>query len=189
MSAAENYYYLVASLPLLRLGDPIPFTVGAFLELCQGQIDDRHLAHLATVSLVPGEVACGAADRRWQQWETWLRNQLVRFRAGKSDRQPEAWLRDEEDVFPGSRRQVEEALANGEPLARERALDRLRWAFLDDCEVGHTFDFDTLVVYFLKLQLASRWSKLDAEAGGARLDKLIEMAVDQARAKRQVHEE
>ncbi|OPZ27110.1 MAG: hypothetical protein BWZ02_01767 [Lentisphaerae bacterium ADurb.BinA184] len=183
----DNHYFLVSSLPLVRLGSAPPFTPEAFDALCRPHLTSAQAAGLEAVSLLPNGRPCCDADRRWQAWETYLRNLLARARAARAGEHPQEHLRHEDDVFPAVRRQVEDALTAANPAARERALDELRWRRLDDCGAPpHQFDFDALVVYRLRLLLAARWAAPRPADGRERLDRLARRAVEQARAARRV---
>ena len=56
---------------------------------------------------------------------------------------------------------------------REHQLDELRWAWLDDNSVFNYFTVERLFVFLQKLDILSRWSKLDSETGMQRYNELI----------------
>jgi hypothetical protein len=181
---SAQYYYQVSALPMLRFGEASPLTVEAFLAFCQGQLPAAVTAELTRVSLVPDGRPCCAVERRWQTWEVYLRNLLVRFRASRLGRDDAAWIRPEGDVFPGDGRRVEEILSLPDPLQRERELDRLRWQRLDDLAVEHPFDLGALVLYKLRLLLVSHWAGRTAAAGGPVYEALVTAGREQASASR-----
>ena len=45
-----QYYYLVASLPLLLFGDPPPFSSRAWLDMCREQVAEGDHALLSRIS-------------------------------------------------------------------------------------------------------------------------------------------
>ena len=45
-----------------------------------------------------------------------------------------------------------------DPLEREKALDRARWAFLDGFEWSHAFNFEALCIYRCKLMILEKWA-------------------------------
>ncbi len=185
------YYYLVSSLPMLRLEEAPAWNSAAFLDACRGHLEPGRLAALAASDLVPAAAeapSCCAAESRWRAWETWLRNSLADARAAGRSGEQGSWKRPETDVFPGLRRQLEEALNAANPLLREQALDRLRWQFLDALKVGCEFAFDALFVYRLQLLLAEKWAAVDAAAGGKRLQELVAAATARAQEKRRTVE-
>jgi len=178
---SSQWYYLVSTLSGLRFGDPPPFDSDAYIALCRSHLSPEQFEALATVSLVPGRhEPCCAAEASWQQWETFVRNVLISVRAQRLNMSADKWLRPEKDVFPGIRRRVEEACDQSDPAARERAIDRLRWAFLDGLTVGSEFKFDALVVYRLRLLLTEKWAPREptraAQSVAAETERLTEQA-------------
>lgn len=57
---------------------------------------------------------------------------------------------------------------------REHQLDELRWAWLDDNSVFNYFTVERLFVFLQKLDIISRWSKLDSETGMQRYKELVD---------------
>jgi len=181
---AAQFYYQVSALPMVRFGEAAPLTPEAFLDFCHSQIPAAVVAELSRVSLEPDGQPCCEVERRWQAWEVCLRNGLVRLRAAQLGRDGGPWLRPEEEVFPGDRRRLEEAMASADPLARERELDHLRWQRLDDLAVEHDFDLAALVLYKLRLLLATRWTSRTAAAGRPSYEGLVAAGTEQAASRR-----
>lgn len=50
-------------------------------------------------------------------------------------------------------------------LERERKIDLLRWNWLEEKGFFHYFDVEHIFVYLVRLQLLSRWVKLEKESG------------------------
>lgn len=48
---------------------------------------------------------------------------------------------------------------------RERAIDVLRWRFLDEVTFARVFEIDNVLAYYLRLGIIERWQRLDAETG------------------------
>ncbi|MCK5805453.1 MAG: DUF2764 family protein [Lentisphaeria bacterium] len=182
---SQQYYYLVSSLPLVQLGERPTLSSEQFLEMCVGEVSEEELATLREMELVPrGGEGGSVVESAWSEWDTCIRNELVRHRAGELGVDVEGHMRDENDVFPTDRKQLEEVLAMGDPAARERALDDLRWRRLDDLETGHPFDFGALVLFRLRLLLAEKWAEQDRERGVRNLGRLIEDGLQQAGERR-----
>jgi len=182
-----EYYFLISSLPLLRLDELPPLSDMAFLELCQGQLSPTAVTALAHAALVPQDTAATPIERRWYEWETWLRNHLVRARASRSGADADAYFRNEADVFPGAQRLVDEALAAKTPAVRERMLDDLRWQRLNDLSSGHIFDFAALVLYRLRLLLVEKQHAMQHDAALSVVDSAVEhLLTAAAKARTQV---
>lgn len=179
-----EYYYLVSSLPMLQLGSAPALSVDAFLAACRAALPPDSYAALAAVSLEPSAAACCPAHGEWLVWEVFLRNALVRLRAAALQMAADEWLRPEPEVFPADRRRLEEIARMSDVAARERALDDLRWQRLDAVILGREFRFDALVVYKLRLLLATRWAQRSDELGGGHLTGLVEAGVGAAEKQR-----
>lgn len=50
-------------------------------------------------------------------------------------------------------------------LARERAIDLMRWEFLDEYNTFKYFSLEVLLAYYIKLSIIERWLKLDKATG------------------------
>lgn len=68
---------------------------------------------------------------------------------------------------------VQRMSENDKLQEREHQLDELRWAWLDDNSVFNYFTVERLYVFLQKLEIISRWSKLDVEQGMQRYNELI----------------
>ncbi len=161
-----QYYYLVASLPMLRSDDPPPLPSPAFLELCREQAAAADHALLTRISLAALEFLPGdpAVWKEYASWETALRDELAVLRGQQLGLDPAPFLR----VAPfvaGLTALAREALGAGTPGEVEAALDRRRWSRLDELEAGTQFGLGRLVVYRLKLLLLERRQRFQPEPG------------------------
>lgn len=59
-------------------------------------------------------------------------------------------------------------------LEREQGIDKLRWKMLDQMTVFEYFSIERVMAFFLKLQIAERWYRLDPETGKQMFDELLE---------------
>ena len=50
-------------------------------------------------------------------------------------------------------------------LARERAIDLMRWDYLDEYNTFNYFSLEVLLAYYIKLGIIERWLKLDKATG------------------------
>ena len=181
---AAQYYYQVSTLPMLRLGEPARLSLEAFTGFCSRQLPAAVATALERLGLEPDGQPCCEVERRWQVWETYARNCLVRLRALRLGLDAAHFVRPVADAFPVDRRRLEEVLSDPDPLQRERELDRLRWQRLDDLAVGHEFDLEALVLYKLRLLLVSKWGVRTAAAGRRLHERLVATGVEQAVARR-----
>ena len=169
-----KYYYLVASLPTLVLGEPVPFGGEALLERAGNFLPAKELEELRRV--VGGRVREGvsAFSRRWSAADAQLRNAAVRVRAGKRGVEPKEWLREHEGFDTYIEKAVADAYAKPDPLERELALDRHRWQMLDEMVLTDPFGFPAVLAWALKLGIAARWAALGDDAGRKNVANVLE---------------
>ncbi|MCF7913892.1 MAG: DUF2764 domain-containing protein [Spirochaetaceae bacterium] len=169
----RQYYYVIATLPLLQFEDKPPLTLDELYYSCRGNIDADDLALLETVSLEPGAAQGNELLEKWYTWETSLRNELVKLRSQKIGVESEKYRR-EGEVIPGIPETAREAANQDSPLAGEQILNKARWTFLEELEVGHYFDLVKLMLYALKLQLLHRRSKFTTEQGREKFEQIYQ---------------
>lgn len=167
-----QYYFLGASLPFLSYESERPWSPSEFLETLRGQLSDRDLAVVNAAHIeAPEDIANSSPVlTEWLRFDRGLRNQLARLRASELNLDAGEYVRTDEAGRDDTDRSglseiAREALTAASPLTGEHALGNARWRFLDDLEVGHYFDVDRLVIYYLKLQLLARRKMFNREDG------------------------
>lgn len=169
-----RYYSLGASLPMLKRDESPAIGMDGFLAACSEWLSPERLETLKGLDLVPPKEAApqdgSMAANDFMAWEKSLRNRLARLRAGKLGLDPETHCLPDESFHPDAERAAQEAGMAPNPLERERLLDAARWYKLEDLELGHFFDFDSLCIYKLKLMIREKWQRHSAEKGAANLD-------------------
>jgi len=168
-----NYYYLMASLPMLDLDSELMTTSSQFLGLCKETLSELQYKQLEAVTLVPGVASCCSVDQKWQAYETVLRNCVSRLIAHKTKADPTPYLKDEVDAFMGLEKSIEDAFDGSNPLQAEQKLDRMRLYVLDDLANGHEFDFEALFIYRVKLLIVEKWNALTKSVGQEKVDKTV----------------
>lgn len=161
-----HYYYLVASFPLLFYETERILSHQEFLDLCRQHITHRHyqlLSRASTSDLRPTTPSCRTLDL-WREWETTLRNELAALRGKKKGVETEAYLVGSPGIIT-AQRFAREAFGQESPLQAEELLNRARWSYLDELEVGHYFDIEKILVYALRLQILQRKALFDEEKG------------------------
>lgn len=160
----SQYYFLVASLPLLSYEEREAMEPAEFLTMLEDHLTEPDLALVRSATIdAPLEATApsGTTAQRWIVFERGLRNLLVRMRAGTKNVDPEQYIRLDETDHDNTEpleigEAAREAFSQESPLSGEDTLNRARWTFLDDLEVGHYFDLDRIVIYYLRLQLLAR---------------------------------
>jgi hypothetical protein len=160
---AEFYPYLIASLPTLHFGMKPPFSFGQFLEKCCRFIPEKDYQILNTLPQPEHYSEQNRRHRRVERWikfDTALRNEMVKSRAGRRHTDPATYLHP--DTYPGPSLAPIVAAAELSPsiLEGEKILDQKRWNMLDELAIAHYFDLDALIVYAYKLLILHRWEKI-----------------------------
>ena len=159
---ANYYIYLISSLPLLLFGMKPPFTFERFLILSDGLIPEEDVTVIKNSSIF-GEYDYTVKQptlKKWVEYDTALRNELVRLRAARKHLEPAKYLREDIYVDSSIPHIALAALRNPSILEGERFLDLERWKFLDELSMGHYFDLDFLIIYALKLLILERWEAI-----------------------------
>ena len=170
----QNYYYFVSSLPCINYGDPPPFTTEAFIEQCNSFLieSDAALIHfcsynpkLAVETLEP--TGSDFIDFHLMRERTLVLN-LAKFRAERLKRAHVGEPLYDEPV-------AKTAFEMVDPLEAELALDRARWAALDEMvNPINNFDVSHLYAYLLKIQLLERRQRFIAEKGSVEFRKIYD---------------
>jgi hypothetical protein len=153
---ANQYYYLVASLPYLHFDRKCPISTESFLAECKKWLSEYDMALLTSASINTHNIKPSAAlaVKQWAEFDGDLRGEIAAVRKNTQDKRNDK---------PGlSARMVFE---QPHPLLMEQAFEKIRWQFLDSLEAGNFFDINFLVVYFLKLQIMERLAMFDKKTG------------------------
>jgi len=148
---------------MLQFGMRAPFSWDDFLERCQRLIPSRDYAFIKGL---PGPQQyseyTGEQDtlRRWIDFDTALRNELVKLRASSKHIAAAKYLQAQNYLNLSLAQLASSAQRNPALQDAEISLDRQRWAFLEELSLGHYFDLDFLIVYAYKLKILRRWEEV-----------------------------
>ncbi|MCX5512970.1 hypothetical protein C3941_02205 [Kaistia algarum] len=73
--------------------------------------------------------------------------------------------------------QAREKLESGDSAGLERLILDVTWQAAGRHEFGHEFDFEAVVFYLMRWQLADRWARYDADAAAVRFAELLDAAL------------
>lgn len=160
----NNYIYLISTLPTLHFSMKPAFTFDNFILYCQRFICDKDIEILKSTS-ISGEYIYDKniqpTIKKWQDFDTDLRNELVKIRSSRRHIDFSKYLRQEGYPGPYITHIAINAHRNPSILEAEKMLDQERWHFLDELTFGHYFDLDFLIIYALKLLILERWEKIN----------------------------
>jgi hypothetical protein len=166
------YTYLISSLPVLRFNQKPPFSLDNFLEKCTGLIPDNDLEVLRKIPSLEFSGIGPKAIKGWIDFDTTLRNELVKIRSSRKKINPQMYLRPDGFAWPYIYHIALAAHRHPSPLEAERMLDEARWEHLEQLSVGHYFDLDFLVIYAYKLLILERWERIGS-ADATLLEKVV----------------
>jgi hypothetical protein len=170
----KKYWYLVASLPVLRLGEKPSMDAAGFRAACAGFLSDEDNSAVDAL-LENREPPAGAASSLWNS-EIQLRDAVVRIRAKNRGTDASRFLRTHEGFSVAIEKMVADAFTRPNPLEQEMELDRARWVLADELALTDPFGFPGVLAFAVKVRLADRWAGLDEAAGQSKVEDLIEQA-------------
>lgn len=160
----KNFFYTLAALKTLRLGEKTPITEEYFLQFAEDTIDANSYQILLKCRWGLTEPTGFSFADRILSWEKDLRLELAKARILKLPFDTPPNLQSSGDSY-NLLEQVRAVMALESPLEAERYLDQMRWNYLEEIGARHYFDLEALVIYYLKLQLALRQEKFQEELG------------------------
>ena len=173
-------YYLVASLPPLSLDEPPTWTAEEFLFHGQGALTPEEWRELAL--LVEDRAAEGGSGFAawWHGLDTQIRNVQARIRAHRLNVDAHSFVRMHEGFDVAVEKTITEAMTLPNPLERELAIDRCRWAALDERVLNDPYGLETVLAYALRLRMVERWARLSEETGMERIETFIDEIADES---------
>ncbi len=160
-----QYFYTVAALPEIWLGEKTPMSEEKFLQLAEDTLGDKEFRIISGSRLGSLEPTGFPFADRILAWERELRLELAKVRISGTDCSVSHQALPESDSLDVLTEKAKTALAFDSPLAAENYLNNQRWSLVDDMGSSHFFDLEFLVAYYFKLQIASRQEKLQKELG------------------------
>lgn len=172
------YTYFISSLPMLHFGKKAPFSFESFLERCRDIVSENDIDILKTLTDVENRAYDKEQPtlRRWRNFETSLRNELVKIRAARKHIDPSGYLRQDGSVDGRVAQLAMNAYKNPSMLESEKILDEERWQMLDESSIGHYFDIDFLIIYGLKLLILEKWAGIDIADKKALIENALQRA-------------
>lgn len=187
----NNYYYIVASLPVLshewKPGAETPQSIRQdILEQCSGK--DRQLVMLLEDGFVDGNLTPdfyrtalahrNRFIREYFRFDLSVRNAKVRYlnRALGRDPEKDTVVLDEdatEEMFDEAS-SLDAILHGKDILERERGIDDLIWGKIDDLTEYDYFDIEAILGFLAKLHIVERWYTLDEQTGREMFRKLVD---------------
>jgi hypothetical protein len=112
-------------------------------------------------------------DSRYHDFETALRNELVRIRAQRKRLDAAKFLRRDGYADQWISHMAAGAYRNPSVIDAEKILDLERWRFLDELSIGHYFDIEVLMIYARKLSILEKWERVRIADSGKLLEEAL----------------
>jgi hypothetical protein len=170
-----KFWFLVSSLPMLRLGEKPPMDAAAFRAACAGHLSGEETGDVDAV-LENREPPAGPASNLWNG-EVQLRDAVVRVRAKNRGTDAGRFLRPNDGFSVSIEKTVTDAFTRPNPLEREMEFDRARWALADELALTDPFGFPGVLAFAAKVRIAERWASMDEKAGQDRVEALVAAAI------------
>ena len=174
----REFHALKASLLFLKFGEKPALGREYFLSGCEAFLEKEEMEELEKALLTVPEKAPDASGKdaysSFIRFEMTLRNTLASLRAGRlAGGENQNWKREEDSWESAAAALAAVAFQEKNPREREYILDKGRWDILDEMEFGHEWDFDALLIYFLKLQILEKWEGRTLEKAIPNLEKAV----------------
>ena len=148
---------------MLHFGGKAPFSFGKFIKTCKNLVSERDSSALRAIPQInkyADDEAGYAILKKWRDFDTTLRNELVKIRSSRKKVDPAKYLRESGYADPSVTHIAISAHRNPSVLEAEKILDQERWRHLDELASGHYFDIDFLIIYGFKLLILEKWERI-----------------------------
>ena len=154
-------------------------TVGAFREDCRRLLTEKDYALMEQL-WAPDEAlsVLGTGNRvldAWLHFDRGLRNELAWYRAGHLNKDPLKYLHGPRTLVSSPVEDIQRVLKMDDLREAEKILSKARWQFLDDLGMGHYYDFESVFIYYLKLEILKRHQEYGSPEGRNRLQEIKTM--------------
>ena len=178
-----KYEYLISSLPELHADSAAPMTMDALEELFAETLTENDLEQLRLLKLHSGRGACRFV-KDWQMFNRQLNNVLTAHICRKHNMEPRFAVVGGDEIAEQLKRiesqkhkdfgltgmldSLPEILAVAEEdnlLEREKRIDALRFAWLEERTQMINFSLENVLAYYLMNDMLCRWDVLTVEKG------------------------
>lgn len=173
----SNQYYLLAQLPSFTVTDEkaaLPITEEYFYDLCSRFLDAKSLNQLKNLSLEPPREKTPTGSALLDSWYDCERNLRLALAQIRALRMNKKFAVENESFPPEVIQAARTATGMDSPLAAEQFLNQYRLNLLNSIRPQDEFSIDAVYLYGLKLKLALRMKKFNAEKGMASYHKIYD---------------
>lgn len=184
----RNYEYILASVPVIKSDTRSGLDFESVLAEIKENLDGSDLEMFETLAdgftgekldrdfYLKALKSPNPFIRSYFSFDLDVRNAKVEF-INKSLGRPEGTdilvLDEDSERYFEDRDRVDEILARKDLIERERGLDDLMWEKIDSMTGLEVFTLEAILAYTAKLQIVTRWLKLDPDTGKELFEKLV----------------
>lgn len=169
----RDHWYLVSSLPALRIGEKPAMSAEAFRAACVGWVADDELAVIDAALENREPEAGGTPAVQWWNGEVQLRDAVVRVRAKNRGTDASSFIKPHDGFSVTIEKRVTDAFTRPNPLEQEMELDRARWSLMEELALTDSFGFAAVLAFAVQVRIAERWAQMDEEVGATKVEELI----------------
>ncbi|ADQ29517.1 hypothetical protein [Borreliella burgdorferi] len=178
----DSYYYVLSSLPYIDLKSLKNYSVSDFLNNVEISLSKKDFNFLKELLEFRVDRDKSRVIDLFLDFEDTIRYTLAALRAEKLGLSKDFYL--ESTYFSSYYLSILKNICLKEnPFEIELSFDLLKWQFLTDLEVGHEFDFEKLIIYFLKLRLFLRHNLFKEKLGIQNFDNICKNLIDKTNEK------
>lgn len=184
----RNYEYILASVPVIKSDTRSGLDFESVLAEIRENLDGSDLEMFETLAdgftgekldsdfYLKALKSPNPFIRSYFSFDLDVRNAKVEF-INKSLGRPKGTdilvLDEDSERYFEDRDRVDEILARKDLIERERGLDDLMWENIDSMTGLEVFTLEAILAYTAKLQIVTRWLKLDPDTGKELFEKLV----------------
>lgn len=184
----RNYEYILASVPVIKSDTRSGLNFESVLAEIRENLDGSDLEMFETLAdgftgekldrdfYLKALKSPNPFIRSYFSFDLDVRNAKVDF-INKSLGRPKGTdilvLDEDSERYFEDRDRVDEILARKDLIERERGLDDLMWEKIDSMTGLEVFTLEAILAYTAKLQIVTRWLKLDPDTGKELFEKLV----------------
>jgi len=167
---SSKYYYLLSSLPYLIFEIKKQISSENFLSESEKWLSKKDMNTLKNVYLNNTTLKPEDPDilKEWKKFNTTLREEIMTMRTAQKTHTKEILTENLKNIYEEKN-----------PLLMEKRFEKTRWDFIEQKEFSYNFDINSLVLYFLKLQILERLLVFNKTEGTKIFDELSEVKYDQ----------
>jgi hypothetical protein len=162
----NKYYYLLSSLPYLVFEIKKQITREDFLNESEKWLSKKDIATLKNINFnnLTHEEKDPDILKEWKNFNTFLKEEIKTMRMAQKTHSKELLSENLKAIYEEKN-----------PLLMEKRFEKTRWDFIEQKEFSYNFDINSLILYFLKLQILERLLAFNKVEGAKIFEELSEV--------------